>query len=353
MTVISQNCNKSIELKNRSRGTEALWRCINELGVSIEGNKIPLLQKLEEMEQRDRERRKKDTGRWNINEINVISIESKELRQVGEIKQGVMKHFENLFTDEGWPRLTLEGLNFKTISEADRCMLTEPFTEEEVKTAVWNCDSTKAPGPNGFTFGFIKNGWEMIKADIMEFLKDFHSNGRLVRGYNASFLVLMPKRENPQGVEEYRPISLIGCTYKIFAKLLANRLSRCFIFKIDFEKAYDKVSWPFLDYMMERMGFDTVWKGWISECLKSNTMSVLVNRSATKEFSMTRGLRQGDSLSPFLFLMVAEALNGLTSAAVTKGYFHGVKIGDGELEINQLQFADHTLFIGEATEDNI
>ncbi|GKU99946.1 hypothetical protein SLEP1_g12720 [Rubroshorea leprosula] len=219
-------------------------------------------------------------GRWRRNEINVISVEGKELRQVEDIKQGVMKYFANLFSDEGWQRPTLEGLSFKSISEEDRSMLIEPFTEEEVKAAVWNCDSTKAPGPDGFTFGFIKNEWEVIKADIMVFLKDFHTNGRMVRGSNASFLVLIPKKENPQGIEEYRPISLIGCMYKILAKVLANRLSRvlntiigenqfafiegrqlvdsvvvaneaidevrkrksqCFVFKIDFEKAYDKV----------------------------------------------------------------------------------------------------------------
>ncbi|GKV36382.1 hypothetical protein SLEP1_g44522 [Rubroshorea leprosula] len=132
-----------------------------------------------------------------------------------------------------------------------------------------------------------------------------------------------------------------------------KRKSQCFVFKIDFEKAYDKVSWSFLDYMMEKMGFDKVWREWIAECLRSNTVSVLVNGSATKEFSMSRGLRQGDPLSPFLFLMVAEALNGLTSAAVAKGYLYGVKIGDGELEISHLQFADDTIFMGEVTEDNI
>ncbi|GKV35031.1 hypothetical protein SLEP1_g43351 [Rubroshorea leprosula] len=331
-------------------------------------------------------------GRWRRNEINVVSIEGKELKNMEDIKQGVKQYFANLFTDEGWSRPTLEGLNFKTISEADRGMLTDPFTEEEVRATVWNCDSTKAPGPDGFTFGFLKKEWEVIKTDIMEFLTNFHRNGKLVRDSNASFLVLIPKRENPRGIEEYRPISLIGCTYKILAKLLANRLSRvlngiigedqsafiegrqlvdgvlvaneavdgvrkrksrCFIFKIDFEKAYDNVSWPFLDYMMERMGFDTVWRGWISECLKSKTVSILVNGSTTKEFAMSRGLRQGDPLSPFLFLMVAEALNGLTSVAVSKGFFRGAKIGDGELEISHLQFADNTLFMGEATKNNI
>ncbi|GKU96376.1 hypothetical protein SLEP1_g9618 [Rubroshorea leprosula] len=331
-------------------------------------------------------------GRWHRNKINVISLEGKELRQVEDIKQGVMKYFANVFIDEGWQRPTLEGLSFKSISEEDRGMLIEPFIKEEIKVAVWNCDSTKAPGPDGFTFGFIKNEWEVIKADIMNYVRDFHTNGRMVRGFNASFLVLILKRENPQGIKEYRPISLIGYMYKILAKVLANRLSRvlntiigenqstfikgrqlvdsvvvaneaidevrkrksqCFVFKIDFKKAYDKVSWSFLDNMMEKMDFDKVWREWIAECLRSNTVSVLVNGSATKEFSMSRGLQQGDPLSPFLFLMVAKALNGLTSATVVKGYLCGVKIGDEELEISHLQFTDDTIFMRETTEDNI
>ncbi|GKV04587.1 hypothetical protein SLEP1_g16731 [Rubroshorea leprosula] len=267
-------------------------------------------------------------GRWRRNEINEISIGGKVVKQVEDIKEGIMKYYASLFIDEGWKRPTLEGVNFKSISEADRCMLTQPFTEDEVKLAVWNCDSSKAPSPDGFSFGLLKNEWEVIKTDVMKFLTDFHKNGRLVRGSNASFLVLIPKTENPQGIEEYRLISLIGCTYNILAKLLANRLSK-------------------------RMGFDNIWRGWISECLKTSMVSVLINGSATKEFAMSRGLRQEDPLAPFLFLIVAEAINGLTSVAIAKGFLKGIRVEDGELRISHLQFADDTLFMGEATENNI
>ncbi|GKV38004.1 hypothetical protein SLEP1_g45962 [Rubroshorea leprosula] len=166
------------------------------------------------------------TARWRRNEINIISVEGRELKQVDEIKQGIMEYFQKLFTDDGWSRPTLQGLTFRTISDNDRSMLTQPFTEEEVKEVVWTCDSTKAPGPDGFNFGFLKAQWEVMKEDVLKFLMDFHKNGRLVRGSNASFIVLIPKKENPQGIEEYRPISLIGCIYKILAKLLANRLSK-------------------------------------------------------------------------------------------------------------------------------
>ncbi|GLU19134.1 hypothetical protein SLE2022_353990 [Rubroshorea leprosula] len=331
-------------------------------------------------------------GRWRRNEINSLSVSGRVLQEVNELKEGVAEYFMNLFAEDGWKRPVLDEVGFNKIFEADKKLLTEPFLESEVKAAVWNCDSAKAPGLDGFSFGFLKAEWEVIKEDILKFLADFHSNSRLVRDSNPSFLVLIPKKENPQGIEEYRPISLIGCMYKILAKILANRLSkvmdgligdqqsafiggrqlvdgvvianetideirrkkmRCFLFMADFEKAYDNISWEFLDYMLERMNFRSIWRGWIQECLRSNSISVLLNGSPTKEFVMQRGLRQGDPLAPFLFLIVAEGFNGIISSTVEKELFEGVPIGGGGINISHLQFADDTLIFGTATEDNV
>ncbi|GKV34367.1 hypothetical protein SLEP1_g42744 [Rubroshorea leprosula] len=267
-----------------------------------------------------------------------------------------------------------------------------PFTEEEIRNTVWDCDSTKSPGPDGFNFRFIKDMWEDIKTDVVGFIQEFHEQGRLVKGSNPSFIVLIPKVENPQRIEEFRPISLIGIMYKIIAKLLANRLQKVldriigeqqmvficgrqlvdgaviasevieearrkkrksFMFKIDFEKAYDKVCWEFLDYMMLRMGFNDAWRKWIQECLQSSMISILINGSPTKQFLVSKSLRQGDPLSPFLFLILAEGLNGLVSSAIEKELYKGVLIGDGEVMVTHLQFADDTIFFGEALEDNI
>lgn len=108
---------------------------------------------------------------------------------------------------------------------------------------------------------------------------------------NSSFVVFIPKKQSPKRITDYRPISLIGCLYKVLAKI--------------FEKAYDSVSWDFLRFVLEKMGFSFVWRKWISECLSSASVFVLVNGSPTKEFRMGRGHRQGDPLSPFLFLLVA------------------------------------------------
>ena len=226
-----------------------------------------------------------------------------------------------------------------------------------------------------------------MKPDILRFLCEFHAHGSFSRGGNASFIALIPKVHDPQDLNSFRPISLIGCVYKIVAKVLANRLKRimpiiiderqsaliagrhllhsaaiaievveearkakepCLIFKVDFERAYDSVSWNFLSYILRRMGFCDKWIHWMEGCLKSAFVSVLVNGSPTPEFAPQKGLRQGDPLAPLLFNIAMEALTGLMREAIKKKLFTEFLVG-----ISILQYADDTIFFGEATMQNV
>jgi hypothetical protein len=127
----------------------------------------------------------------------------------------------------------------------------------------------------------------------------------------------------------------------------------CLIFKVDFEKAYDSIEWSFLDYMLGRFGFCTKWKEWIRACVFAGSMSVLINGSPTEDINIQWGLKQGDPLAPFLFLLVAEGLGGLMKRAVELNRFRGFKVGSSEVVISHLQYADDTICVGEATIDNL
>ena len=103
--------------------------------------------------------------------------------------------------------------------------LNQPFSDEEIKDAVWNCGSDKAPGPDRFTFKLFKKYWDVIGGDILSFVKEFETTTCIPRGCNSSFFTLVPKVDDPIVIGDFRPISLIGCQYKIIAKVLANRLA--------------------------------------------------------------------------------------------------------------------------------
>jgi len=226
-------------------------------------------------------------------------------------------------------------------------MLVGVISEVEVKEAVWNCDNSKSPGSDGLNFGFINFCWDIIKGDVVSAVQRFAEDGSWPKGTNASFITLVPKVVNPQHLNDFRPISLVGCVYKIVSKILSSRLKRvlnkvidlrqsaflegrglldsvlvvnetieevkrkkkeCVVFKVDYEKAYDSVRWEFIYYMLGRLGFCGKWIEWIKNYLESSSISVLVNGSPTTESKPLKGLRQGDPLTPFLFLIAAEGL---------------------------------------------
>jgi hypothetical protein len=183
-------------------------------------------------------------------------------------------------------------------------------------------------------------------------------------------------------MKDLRPISLCNVLYKIVSKVLANRLKSCLdklvsqeqsafvegrsildnaliaievihamkrktkghrgelALKIDISKAYDKVDWGFLRGMLVRMGFAEQWIQWMMMCVSSVNYSVLMNFDKVGPITPGRGLRQGDPLSPYLFILVAEGLTALIHQVVHRGDIHGVRICRGAPEVSHLLFAD-------------
>ncbi|GKV47213.1 hypothetical protein SLEP1_g54131 [Rubroshorea leprosula] len=290
-------------------------------------------------------------GRSRLNDITSIRVGSERPEEVNNMKESVANYFETLFKEDTWHRPALDGIEFKRISDEERVMLEAPFTVEEVRQAVWNCESLKAPGPDGFNFKFVKEMWDTIKNDIMGFVTEFHKNGKLVRGLNSSFIVLVPKVASPQKIEEFRPIFLVGVMYKLIAKLLACRLSSVLNGIIGETQMAFVGERQLVDSVV--IANETIEEAQRRKKKRTAEVSVLLNGSATRQFKMQRGLRQGDPLSPFLFLIVAEGLNGIISSAVSLGLFNGIEIGHRGMNVTHLQFADDSIVFGEASDENI
>ncbi|EOY03669.1 Uncharacterized protein TCM_018759 [Theobroma cacao] len=140
------------------------------------------------------------------------------------IKREVVNHFQKLYTKQLVLDVKEMDWEMGTLKRESAEYLEKPFKEEEFWATIQGCDDNKAPGPDGYNLNFFKNQWNVVKKEVMKFMGDFHKEGGLGCGVNASFITLILKVQNPTSLGEYRPISLVGNLYKIVAKTLANRL---------------------------------------------------------------------------------------------------------------------------------
>ncbi|GJZ53263.1 RNA-directed DNA polymerase, eukaryota [Tanacetum coccineum] len=327
----------------------------------------------------------------NQTNIRGIMVDGVWKDHPSDIKKEFLLHFQNRFDKPAERRAIIEMCYPRLLSSEQRDEIEREVTKEELKTAVWDCGTDKSSGPNGYTFGFYRKFWSIIENDVYAAVKHFFNHGDIPAGCNASFIALIPKIPDANLVKDFRPISLIGSTYKIIAKILANRLvvvlgdivnevqsafiagrqildgpfilnevlhwcnkkkKKSLIFKVDFEKAYDSVRWDFLDDVLKKFGFGNKWCNWIQCCLKSSRGSILVNGSPTEEFQFFKGLKQGDPLSPFLFILIMESLHLSFQRVIDAGLFKGINLNHS-LCLSHMFYADDAVFVGQWSDGNI
>nr|GEU77674.1 RNA-directed DNA polymerase, eukaryota [Tanacetum cinerariifolium] len=268
------------------------------------------------------------------------------------VKNEFFNHFANRFASPSGPSIVVDNIMFKQLTSEQVVDLECDITYDEIKRAVWDCGTNKSPGPNGFTFDFIRTFWNTINEDIVNAVREFFNTSKFPPGCNSSFIALIPKKQDAKFVKDFRTISLIGCFYKIIAKILANYLNMVISDLINFEKAFEYVRRDYLDGILSNFGFGTKWKGWIQSCLSSARGSILINGSPTLKFQFHKGLKQGDPLSPYLFILVMESLHLSFNNILNAGIFKGIRIDD-TLSLSHLFYADDAIFIGKWERANV
>jgi hypothetical protein len=152
--------------------------------------------------------------------VNDVWVESPSL-----IHNAAVAYFRNQFASDHWARPKLDGILFPSLDDDENRRLVLPFGMEEIERVVKDCDGNKNPGPDGFNFAFIKAMWNLIKGEIRILFDQFHGIETLPKSFSSYFVALIPKINSPFALGDFRPISLLGCLYKIVAKVLTARLA--------------------------------------------------------------------------------------------------------------------------------
>eukprot|EP00253_Pinus_taeda_P004604 PITA_04604 len=240
------------------------------------------------------------------------------------------------------------------ITEDENTLLLKPISLQEVEIAVNYLKAGKAPGPDGL---------------------------------NATFIALIPKSEESNSPNKYRPIALCNIIYKIISKVVALRLKPVLPFiispeqfgyvegrqitdgiilthdiihslkqtkrpgmllKIDLSKAFDSISWEYMQKILRAFGFASAWICWISNLISSTFFSILINGIPTSTFRPSGGIRQGDPLSPFLFVIMAEGLGRCINSAILSRNLKGITLHQAPTVSHQ-QFVDDNMIFGHSS----
>ncbi|GJS65746.1 RNA-directed DNA polymerase, eukaryota, reverse transcriptase zinc-binding domain protein [Tanacetum coccineum] len=203
----------------------------------------------------------------------------------------------------------------------DRDYLKRLVTHEEIKEAVWDCGSSKALGPDRFSFAFVKKYWDIIKKDLHNFINSFFASCDMPYGANSSFFTLIPKVNNPTLITYFRPISLIGIYYKIIAKILANRLSKV-IDKIVSKKQsafivgpFDSIGWNArdLENIIRVLYVLYLASGLKINIHKSNIYGIGVNEDEVYNMASNAGCIAGNIPFNYLGLPIGSNMKSIAS----------------------------------------
>uniref|UniRef100_A0A803Q6Z2 Reverse transcriptase domain-containing protein n=1 Tax=Cannabis sativa TaxID=3483 RepID=A0A803Q6Z2_CANSA len=311
-----------------------------------------------------------------------------------DILSQVENYFADIFTSQGVDQQAIQAVLDtipELISRESQDVLSSPFTATEVYAALKSMSEDSSPGVDGMSVMFYTTYWHIVGSLVTSSVLDVLNHGGDPSSFNRTLITLIPKVKKPSRITQYRPISLCNVLYKLVSKTIVLRiqpymavvisefqsafLSQRLItdnilvafevlhslktrkrgrqgyaaMKLDMSKAFDRVEWFFLEQVMLKLGFGFPMVELILRCLKSVSYSFLLNGSIQGSITPQRGIRQGDPLSPYLFLICSEGFSRLLQFQESIGALQGLKVSRSAPPITHLLFADDSVLFCRAS----
>ena len=318
------------------------------------------------------------------NITSLLNTNGAQISEPNEILEYITMFYKNLYAPVSEKKF--ESINECTfasdtkLNQSDSDMLDKPITENDLYESLSDLPNNKTPGSDGLTVEFYKKFWKIIKEPLCDCIKTVYETGELTVDQRRGVINLIPKADKDlRNIKNWRPISILNVDYKLITKALALRLKvvlpdlidgdQCgyvmnrligenirivsdlinycqnqdvegLLVFLDFEKAFDSLSWDFIDHTLSEFNFGPVFKKWISIIYTNITSAVLNHGHLSKGFSLTRGIRQGCPISAYIFILCAELL---AQRIRSEESIIGLSIANVHFKI--LQFADDTVLI--------
>lgn len=325
--------------------------------------------------------------RRSANHIHYLfDSDGTRIEDQAEIEEHCVDYFSNLLggpvSQQQFEQSDLDLLYDFSCSEEETAGFCKDFTALEVQEAFFSLPRNKASGPDGYTAEFYKSAWSIIGPEVTQAVLEFFYSGNLLKQWNATTMVLIPKITNASSTADFRPISCLNTVYKVISKLLASRLKMILpqvisqsqsafmpgrllaenvllatdlvqgyntansspraMLKVDLRKAFDTIRWDFIIDSLKALSIPLKFIRWVYQCISTASFTISVNGSSSGHFGSTNGIRQGDPISPYIFVLAMEALSRLLLSRFESGMI-GYHPMTSDLKLSHLMFADDVM----------
>ncbi|KAF7823934.1 reverse transcriptase [Senna tora] len=284
------------------------------------------------------------------NKINgIMSSDGNWVTSPEDIKTTAEHYFHWLYQNEAIQERSLlkdyiSSANMVKLSDEHLRSLNQVFTKMEIENAMFQMEGDKTPGPDGFPVKFLQENWNLVSNDITRLVSSFLQRGYMLQHLNKTNIVMIPKVDEPKSPRDFRLISLCNVVYKVISKVITNIL----------QLIMPDIITPFQNaFVKNRQIADNIiladhWIKLIMHCVPTPTYNILINGDLTNTIHPKSSLRQGDPLSPYLFIMCMNVLSHIFTKAQNEGRIKGLKASRQSQRINHLFFADDSMLFFKA-----